>query len=145
MPPPVVVAPPEPEPDEALAIGDLELDHRRRRVTKGGYGVQISRTPYTLLRWFMKHPEAIWPHEEIIRSAFRGDVTPDEGSRRALRQCVKKIRDAIEYGWESGPYLVNARDDGYGLFLTQPLPRAVRQAGTEYEATPTMNLAAATG
>jgi two-component system, OmpR family, response regulator MprA len=57
----LLTAPPEPAPDapETLAFADLRLDPRTREVWRGEHPLRLTRTEFTILEVFLRHPRQV--------------------------------------------------------------------------------------
>jgi two-component system, OmpR family, response regulator CpxR len=49
-----------------VSIGDLELDERFRRVTRGGLAVELTGAEFTLLQPLISHPGITFSRQELI-------------------------------------------------------------------------------
>ena len=76
----------------ALVVGDLTLDPATRYVTKQGEDIVLTRTEFSLLEYFMRHPGEALPRSRLIEHvwdfAFESDSNVVDVYVRYLRQKV---------------------------------------------------------
>jgi two-component system, OmpR family, KDP operon response regulator KdpE len=95
-------SPPEPG---VVAVGDVEIDLARRRVTKGGQLVHLTRTEFALLRQFAISPGVLLTHATLLRRVWGpGYETQTEYTRVYVARLRAKLDPA----------------DGEPLFITEP-------------------------
>ncbi|MEX2421082.1 MAG: response regulator transcription factor, partial [Actinomycetota bacterium] len=60
-----------------LALGDLSLDPASRQVQRDGVAIDLTAKEFSLLEWFMRHPEEVHSRTRLIEHvwdfAFDGD------------------------------------------------------------------------
>lgn len=76
-----------------LEIKDLSLDNVKHTVTKTGKDIQLLPKEFTLLEFFMRHPDEIFSSEALLDRIWHSDseATPD-----AVRTCLKRLRRKID-------------------------------------------------
>lgn len=76
-----------------LEIKDLSLDSVKHTVTKAGTNIQLLPKEFTLLEFFMRHPDEIFSSEALLDRIWHSDseATPD-----AVRTCLKRLRRKID-------------------------------------------------
>ena len=79
--------------DPVLRFGDLEMDRTQRRVTQGGYEVELTATEFCLLESLMRRRgERICSREELLREVWRMPLaggTNQAGMRRTDSNIVE--------------------------------------------------------
>lgn len=93
-----------------LAIGDLELDVGRHRVTRAGRELSLSQSCFTLLVELMRASPEVVPRGRL-EWALWGDEPPDSD---ALRSQVYLLRRAIDKPFDR-PLLETVHGVGYRL------------------------------
>ncbi len=78
----------EPE-DRALALGELEMDPVRLRVTWKGRTVPLTVTEFLLLQSLVKRPGAVKTREQLMDAAYPDRVSVSD---RTIDSHVKRIR-----------------------------------------------------
>ena len=58
------------DPAAPLAVGDLELDAGARRVRRGGEGIELTGTEFTLLERLLREAGAVVRREELYRDVL---------------------------------------------------------------------------
>jgi two-component system, OmpR family, response regulator MprA len=100
----------------ALAFADLVLDQGTREVTRGGRRISLTRTEFSLLELFMRHPRQVLTRSRILEDVWGYDF-PTSGN--ALEVYVGYLRRKTEAGGE--PRLIHTmRGVGYALRETPP-------------------------
>jgi two-component system response regulator MprA len=96
---------------EALRYADLALDLSAREVHRGGRRVDLSRTEFTLLELFMRHPRQVLTRTQIFESVWGYDLG---ASSNALGVYMGYLRRKTEQAGE--PRLLHTvRGVGYVL------------------------------
>ena len=113
--PPDGVGPAAPT-DAQLKFADLMLDASTREVTRGERRISLTRTEFTLLELFMRHPRQVLTRSRILEDVWGYDF-PTSGN--ALEVYVGYLRRKTEAGRE--PRLIHTmRGVGYALRETPP-------------------------
>ena len=103
-------------PDETLAFADLRMDPITRDVWRGERRMQLSRTEYTLLELFLRHPRRVLTRSVIFDRVWGYDFGP--GSN-ALGVYIGYLRRKTEADGE--PRLLHTvRGIGYILRDDEP-------------------------
>ena len=98
-------------PTETLTFADLRLDPLMREVYRGNRRIELSRTEYSLLELFLRHPRQVLPRSMIFERVWSYDF--GEASN-ALGVYIGYLRRKTEAGGE--PRLLHTvRGIGYLL------------------------------
>jgi two-component system copper resistance phosphate regulon response regulator CusR len=62
-----------PAADETLRYEDLRLEPRSRRVSRAGRSVQLTTREFTLLQFFLEHPEEVLSRTRIVEAVWEHD------------------------------------------------------------------------
>jgi two-component system, OmpR family, response regulator MprA len=99
-----------------LSFVDLVLDESTREVTRGERRISLTRTEFSLLELFMRHPRQVLTRSRILEDVWGYDF-PTSGN--ALEVYVGYLRRKTEAGGE--PRLIHTvRGVGYALRETPP-------------------------
>jgi two-component system response regulator MprA len=99
-----------------LDFADLVLDESTREVTRGERRISLTRTEFSLLELFMRHPRQVLTRSRILEDVWGYDF-PTSGN--ALEVYVGYLRRKTEAGGE--PRLIHTmRGVGYALRETPP-------------------------
>jgi DNA-binding response OmpR family regulator len=76
-----------------IAVKDLKLDSVKHCLTRNGNEIQLLPKEFSLLEFFMRHPDEIFSSEALLDRIWHSDseVTPD-----AVRTCLKRLRRKID-------------------------------------------------
>ena len=94
-----------------LRVGDLALERATHRVSRAGRGIELTRTEYLLLEFFMRHPGQVLTRDVLI-DAIWGLSEPIEGN--TLDTFIKLLRQKVDYDF-SRKLLQTVRGFGYKL------------------------------
>ncbi|HEY9679257.1 MAG TPA: response regulator transcription factor [Drouetiella sp.] len=94
-----------------LTAGDITLDPATCQVTKGETELHLRPKVFSLLEFFMRHPEQVFSSEAILERVWMDDslASPD-----TVRTHIKLLRKSIGENGEGG-LIKNVRNRGYKL------------------------------
>jgi two-component system response regulator MprA len=99
------------EPEEVLEYQDLRMDLLTRDVSRGERRIELTRTEFSLLEMFLRHPRQVLAREQLLTSIWGFDFGPTSNS---LDVYVMYLRRKTEAGGE--PRLLHTvRGVGYVL------------------------------
>jgi len=83
-----------PEPDSgALAVGDIEMDHRTRTVKRDGETVELTLVEYSILEKLLSAAGTIVKREELVRDVLHRALSPfGEGGAPIHQHRVKAAK-----------------------------------------------------
>jgi two-component system KDP operon response regulator KdpE len=96
--------------DAVLIAGALELDLKRRLVTKNGVEIHLSPKEFDLLAYLFQHAGEPITHSKLLRAVWGPDFG---GELEYLRSYVKMLRKKIEDDPARPEYLVTEPWFGY--------------------------------
>jgi DNA-binding response OmpR family regulator len=108
---PVPAPAPGSPPPEQQRIGDLVIDHTRRRVTLGGTPMQLTPTEYRLLRALASRVDDVVSREELAQQVWGYQ---DASSGRTIDVHIRRLRAKLAAG-ANPPAIVSVRGFGYKL------------------------------
>lgn len=77
------------------SVGDLMLDERAMKVSRGGAPVDLSPLEYRLVAYLMLHRGRVVPQQELIENVYG----QDEQSSNAIEVLVGRVRRKIGGQW----------------------------------------------
>lgn len=80
-----------------LVVGDLRLDPAMWEVTRGGRAISLTRTEFSLLEFFMRHPKQVLTRAQLYEGVWGWDL---DGSSNSLDVYVGYLRKKLEAGGE---------------------------------------------
>jgi two-component system OmpR family response regulator len=94
-----------------LTVGDLEMDPAGRRVSRAGRSVELSAKEFSLLEFFMRHPDEVLSRTRILEHVWDFAY---EGDSNVVDVYIRYLREKIDrpFGRES---LATVRGAGYRL------------------------------
>lgn len=107
------VQPVKPHLEENVTFGTLTLDRNKKNCTLDGHPVQLTRTEYDLLLFFLTHRARVYSREEIIDQVWGGDVVI---SNRTIDTNIARLRKKIA---QYGNCIVTRQGFGYGFKETE--------------------------
>lgn len=90
--------------------GDLIVDFESRFITKQSVEIKLTPNEYKILSTIMKHPNKVFPREELIVSAFGSNY---EGYDRTIDSHIKNLRQKIECDPKNPVYIKTIHGVGY--------------------------------
>jgi two-component system, OmpR family, KDP operon response regulator KdpE len=84
---------PETGTDLRYVLGEVEVDLQQRRVIRGGEDVRLTRTEWSLLDAFARHPGKLLTHRWLLERVWGEGYTEDVD---VLRVFVSQLRKKIE-------------------------------------------------
>jgi two-component system OmpR family response regulator len=85
---------------DVLSFGDVTLRDGWQRVTRGAAELQLSSTEFTLLRFFLSHPDQVLTTSRILESVWLSEF---DGSADMVAIYVKSLRRKLD---AAGPPLI---------------------------------------
>jgi DNA-binding response OmpR family regulator len=79
----------QPQPNEVLRVGGLEIDLAGRTVTVDGAAAELTRTEFDLIATLAAHPGRVYTRMQLMEAA-QGDAF--EGYERTIDAHVKNVR-----------------------------------------------------
>jgi two-component system, OmpR family, response regulator len=97
-----------------LSAGPISLDPASCQVTRNGEELHLRPKVFSLLEFFMRHPDQVFTSEAILERVWMDDslASPD-----TVRTHIKLLRKSIGETGESG-LIKNVRNRGYMLSLS---------------------------
>ncbi|MFN4141863.1 phosphate regulon transcriptional regulator PhoB [Aestuariivirga sp.] len=96
---------------DQLKAGDLSLDRRSRRVTRGTRDINLSPTEFRLLEQLMQSPGRVYSRGQLLDTVWGRDVYVDE---RTVDVHVGRLRKSLSRGREPDP-IRTVRGMGYAF------------------------------
>ena len=79
--------------DDSYTIGDIEIQLRSRRITRGGKLVDLNPKEFALLDFLLRNRGATFSLDALIRRVWSSE---EFITRDAVRQCVRRIRQKLD-------------------------------------------------
>lgn len=76
-----------------ISIRDVVLDTVKRKVTRAGTEIALQPMEFTLLEFFMRHPDQVFSTEALMRRCWEADA---EISLDAIYTCIRRIRKKLD-------------------------------------------------
>lgn len=102
--------------DSVIEIGDLRVDFSKRRATRGGQEIALTRTEFEIVGCLIRHAERVVTSEMILRQVWG----PHHGEyAQTLRVHIGHIRRKIEPDPSRPCYILTETGVGYRLSAPQ--------------------------
>ena len=105
-----------------VAIGDLELDEKRRLVRCGGIEIDLTGAEFVLLQLLVSKPGSVFPRERLVDRVFERQLTVYD---RSIDSLVSNLRKKLGPAHAGGDRIKSVRGVGYA-YVSQD-PKAVSQ------------------
>ncbi len=76
-----------------LVAGKITVDAQKYRVTVGGESINLVKTEFQLLEFFMRHPNQVFSAEALLNRVWPSD---SEATTEALRTALKRLRKKVD-------------------------------------------------
>ena len=96
---------------DVLTIGEITLDRRTRRVSRGARDVNLSPTEFRLLEHFLQAPGRVYSRAQLLDAVWGRENYIDE---RTVDVHVGRLRKGLSRGRETDP-IRTVRGMGYSL------------------------------
>jgi DNA-binding response OmpR family regulator len=96
-----------------LIVADLHMDTQNFEVKRGDQPIRLSSKEFSLLEFFMRHPNKIIKKDQIIMNVwnYESDILPN-----SVEVYIKHLRDKIDKPFKDEPSLIHTiRGFGYKL------------------------------
>jgi len=94
-----------------LAIGNIELDREKKRVSRNGMTIDLGPTEFRLLEFLMQRPGRVFSREQLLDGVWGRDIYIDE---RTIDVHVGRLRKALNHG-DVADAIRTVRGAGYAL------------------------------
>ncbi|MBA3856916.1 MAG: DNA-binding response regulator [Cyanobacteria bacterium PR.3.49] len=101
-----------------LRAGDLELDPVSCTVLKSGKTLKLRPKVYSILEFFMRHPNQVFSPETILERVWMDDSS---ASIDTVRTHIKLLRRSIDSSGQES-LIENVRNRGYLMRMTDVAP-----------------------
>ena len=78
-----------------LSYGPIDLDPQKREVRVGGEEVSLLPKEFSLLEFFLRHPEQVFSADALIDRVWKAE---EAVGHETVRQCIKRLRKKIDSG-----------------------------------------------
>ena len=97
--------------EEVLRVGDLEIDTRRHRVTRGGHNLHLTRREFVLLSCLARSAGEVVSRTRIVEEVW--DINFETGTN-IVEATMRRLRAKVDDPFEK-PLIHNVRGVGYVL------------------------------
>ncbi|HEX9800300.1 MAG TPA: response regulator transcription factor [Thermoanaerobaculia bacterium] len=97
-------------PDGPVRFGDIELDIRRHRATRGGDELELTAREFRLLAYFLRHRGEVVSREQLLDAVWEYRHAP---LTRTVDMHVAKLRKKIEPDPHAPRFLLTVHGIGY--------------------------------
>ena len=102
---------PEAASADRIEVGDLMLDLKTRRVTKGDAEIELTSREFELLAYLMRHPDQVLSRTQLLNAVWGYDYDP---GTNVLEVYVGYLRKKLSAGQADNP-IDTVRGAGYRL------------------------------
>ena len=97
---------------DPFVLGELTIDHDRRRVTLAGRALELTVTEYNLLRVLALNAGRVATYETLLRQVWGGS---HYGDPKLVRAFIKKLRQKLGDDANAPAYIMTERGVGYHM------------------------------
>jgi two-component system response regulator CpxR len=95
---------------EALAVGDIDMDHRTRTVKRGADTIELTLVEYSILEKLLKSAGTIVKREELVRDVLHRALSPFD---RSMDTHVANLRRKLGHQVDGVERIKTVRGIGY--------------------------------
>ena len=99
-------------PEGALRLGGIELDDRRKTVTRDGEPVSLTPREYDILRFLMQHPGEVFSPGELYRRVWGEEPY---GAESTVAVHIRHLREKLEISPAQPRYIKAVWGQGYKM------------------------------
>ena len=107
---------PPTSPGHRLAVGDIELDARSRRVTTGDASIRLTGTEFELLHCLAQTPAEVVTKEQLSQRALGRRNLPYD---RSIDTHISNVRRKLSAAGVTSPVIQSRRGVGYFLAVDE--------------------------
>lgn len=100
----------EVQPEAALQVGDLTINHAAREVRLQGTPITLSLKEYELLYLLASHPNRVYTREQLLEQIWGYAYS---GETRTVDVHIRNLRKKLEQDPEKPDYIRTVRGIGY--------------------------------
>jgi two-component system KDP operon response regulator KdpE len=100
----------------AFRFGPIEVDTKRRRISRDGHAIKLTSMEYALLQLFITHRDKALTHRQMLRELWGPKA---EGQTHYLRTYVMRLRRKLEDDADTPRYFQTESGIGY-RFVSEP-------------------------
>ena len=97
---------------DPFVLGELTIDHDRRRVTLAGRALELTVTEYNLLRVLALNAGRVATYDTLLRQVWGGR---NHGDSKLVRAFIKKLRQKLGDDANAPAYIMTERGVGYRM------------------------------
>jgi DNA-binding response OmpR family regulator len=94
-----------------LQVRNITVDRQKHKVTRDGEEIHLLPKEFSLLEFFMRHPDEVFSVEALMQRVWHAD---SNSSIDAIRTCIKRLRDKIDVN-DDNPLIQTIPRVGYKL------------------------------
>lgn len=104
------VSPVAETPSTVVEAGDIAVDFARRRVSRGGSAIELTRKEFDLLAFLLKNRQQVFTRDQLLERVWGYDYA---GDSRTVDVHVRWLRQKIETDPAHPRWLLTVRGVGY--------------------------------
>lgn len=93
-----------------LVSGEFELDMRRRTLSKGGKGIELTQVEFQIMEYFFTNPDTSISRRDILRKVWGDNYF---GEEKIVDVNIRRLRMKIEDNPSDPKYIVTVWGMGY--------------------------------
>ena len=106
---------------DRIVLGDIEVDFRRYRASRGGRDLALTHREVELLHYLAERAGRVVTREELLRLVWRYSDVP---ATRTVDNFIARLRRKIEPDPHHPPFIRTVHGDGYSLTTPGLTPMA---------------------
>ena len=111
--------------EKQLAFSDVKMDVAGHKVTRGETEVHLSPTEFSLLRYFLEHPNRVFSREQLLDAVWGHDIYVE---LRTVDVHVRRLRKGLDFDGSQQELIRTIRSAGYSM---EEVPMSEKEVAVE--------------
>lgn len=98
--------------EKTLSFAGIKMDVSAHKITRDGAEIHLSPTEFSLLRYFLEHPNRVFSREQLLDAVWGHDIYVE---LRTVDVHVRRLRKGLDHDGKQPDLIRTIRSAGYAL------------------------------
>ncbi|NBX02862.1 MAG: phosphate regulon transcriptional regulatory protein PhoB [Alphaproteobacteria bacterium] len=98
--------------EKTLGFAGIKMDVAAHKITRDNVEVHLSPTEFSLLRYFLEHPNRVFSREQLLDAVWGHDIYVE---LRTVDVHVRRLRKGLDYDGKQPDLIRTIRSAGYAM------------------------------
>ena len=98
--------------EKTLSFAGIKMDVSAHKITRDAMEIHLSPTEFSLLRYFLEHPNRVFSREQLLDAVWGHDIYVE---LRTVDVHVRRLRKGLDYDGKQPDLIRTIRSAGYAL------------------------------